>query len=309
MRNLILILLIESIFCCGCKSQADDLQFVKLTFAGFKTPASFFDLDFKAKKLSIIQYYNYSKDTVCNKSYIFTESDIKKLKQVLYENSPNGLLEKREMALDGGGFVIQYKKTNSDTSKLIVGNPTRTKKYEKEYLQIDKFFDFAYSIVKDSIGENALDNAYERYYDKLPIRKINDNPLEYKIWGSISGCREDNKELVDFFKNLPTDQCIIVDIGDRNLSYCLSEVVVEQLTKPKLFIVSGEYLNWLHQELIELRTQVRDAESKGNQLKETASNAVFLGLYLRDRKALDKWLDLPKDNYTKTRNEIIKNCH
>jgi hypothetical protein len=309
MRNIILILILQSFFCCECKSQADSLQFVKLTFSGFKTPTSIFEINFRENRLHLLQYYSYTKDTVCNKDYTFAESDIKILKQILYKNAPTGLLEKREMALDGGGFVIFYKKANSDTSKLLVRNPERTKKYEKEYSQIDNFFDFAYSIVRDSVGESALDNAYERYYDKLPIRKIGDNPLEYKIWGNISGCREDSKELVDFFKNLPADKCVIVDIGNRNLSYCLTEVVVEQLQKQKLFIVSGDYLNWLSKELTELRTQVRDAESKGSQLKESPSNAVFLGLYLRDRKILDKWLDLPNDNYTKTRNEIIKNCH
>ncbi|MFN3445975.1 MAG: hypothetical protein ACK44D_09555 [Bacteroidia bacterium] len=280
-----------------------------MKFSGFKTPTTICEIDFVANRLYLLQYYNYTKDTVCNKQYTFFKSEIQKLKDILSSNAPKKVVEKREMALDGGGFTIEYKKANSDTSKLIVGNPRRTHKYQKEYFQIDNFFNFAYTIAKDSIGQNALDHAYERYYDKLPIRKINDSPLEYKIWGNISGCREDNKELVDFFKNLPADRCVIVDIGEWNLSYCLSEVVVEQLTKPKLFIISGKYLNWLSKQFIELRTQVREAETKGTQLKETPGNAVFLGLYLSNRKTLDEWLDSPKDNYTKSRDEIIKNCH
>jgi hypothetical protein len=309
MKNIIIILFLQICFCFVCKSQTDDLQIVKFVFAGFKTPNTFCEINFRTNKLHILQFYSYTKDTVCDKYYTFKESDVKKLKMILISNTPKGIVEKREMAMDGGGFIIEYKKTNLDTSKLIVGNPERSKKYQKEYLQIDNFFDFAYSIAKDSMGEGALDRAYERYYDKLPIRKISDNPLEYKIWGSISGCREDNKELVDFLNNLPSDKCVIVDIGNRNLSYCLSEVIVEQLQKPKLYILSNEYLNWLSIELIELRNQVRDAESKNQKLKETSGNAVFLGLYLRDRIKLDLWLDLPKYNYTKSKNEIIKNCH
>ena len=67
---------------------------------------------------------------------------------------------------------------------------------------------------------------YNWYHRGLPIRKISENPLEYKIWGSINMNMSYQPEFLNFLNNLPKDKCVIIDTAE-NLSYALQEDILK----------------------------------------------------------------------------------
>jgi hypothetical protein len=95
----------------------------------------------------------------------------------------------------------------------------------------DRVFDFR-SPRKGTIDQNLMSALYKVMYKAftkpqtityleqlegyfafgLGLRKLNESPLTYKIYGSISS--DEEKELLDFFRSLPTDKDIYFDMSN-----------------------------------------------------------------------------------------------
>ncbi len=302
----------------SCNNSKKSIQSVTLDFACFKSPYTSFTVDFNSKTLTCKNFGyepKWNEKTkemiaVYEKTYKLNKEYNDNLREVFSKYIPDTSTRKDEEGVaDGGGFQINYLRTNKDTIKLSVINPFRSEKYKTEFAQIDEFFNVAFKTVTDSMGINTLDETYEFYFSGLPIRKISEHPLTYKIWENISGCREDNKELVSFFTSLPKEQCVIIEIGERKISYCLTEVIAEHSLKKNIHIISEDDFPWIWTELNKLKKEVLEAKNKNKTVKETPSNGVFLSVYLKDSAIFNKWLDTPKEELFKSKLDIEKTCH
>ena len=95
-----------------------------------------------------------------------------------------------------------------ETLKFV--SPNR-KNFKLDYKSLDAFFQV--------IEEEATSKEYLReyledlkgYFDYgLPVKQINDNPLEFRLWGSLTGNEEN--ELYNFLDSLPKEEPIIFDV-------------------------------------------------------------------------------------------------
>jgi len=302
----------------SCNDSKKSIQSVTLDFACFKSPYTSFTVDFSSNTL-VCKNYGYEPKlnektkepiSVYEKDYKLNSEVANELREMFSKYVPNTTTRREEGDVtDGGGFRISYVRSPKDTVNLTVVNPIHNDKHKTDLLQIDNFFKVAYMVVKDSLGVNTLDETYEVYFSGPPIRKVSEDPLTYKIWGNFSGCREDNKELVNFLNRLSKYNCVAVEVGKRKLSYCLTEVIAEYSLKGNIHFISNDDLPWLWTELNDLKKQVLDAKKQNKTVEKTSDNAVFLSVYLEDSVILNKWLDRPKEELFKTKTEIEKICH
>ena len=81
-----------------------------------------------------------------------------------------------------------------------------------EFIEI--LFNIMYNHFESKKSVNYLEQL-EQYFDfGLGLRKLNNNPLTYKLYGSISSREAD--ELYIFFENLPNDKVILIDMSNFN---------------------------------------------------------------------------------------------
>lgn len=301
----------------SCNDSKPSIQSVTLDFASFKSPYTSFTVDFSSNTLTC-KNFGYepkvnekTKEPIAiyEKNYKLNSESASELRKMFIKYVPDSTTRRgEEDVMDGGGFQISYVRLPKDTVNLNVVNPFRNDKYKTDFLQIDNFFEVAYTVVADSMGINTLDETNEVYFSGPPIRKISESPLSYKIWGNFSGCRADNKELLNFLNSLSKEKCAIVEVGERKLSYCLTEVIAEYSLKGNIHFVSNDDLPWLWTELNALKKQVLDAKRQSKTVKETPGNGVFLDVYLRDSTIFNKWLNIPKNELFKTKQELKQNC-
>ena len=317
-RFLAILLFIISLGQITCNDSTTSIQIVTLDFACFKSPYTSFTVDFSSNTLTCKNFGYEPKVNektkeliaVYEKDYKLNSESADELRKMFSKYVPDTTTKRgEEDVVDGGGFRISYVRSPKDTVRLTVVNPSRNDKYKTDFLQIDKFFEVAYTAVTDSMGINTLDETNEVYFSGLPIRKISEHPLTYKVWGNFSGCREDNKELIDFFNSLSKEKCVIIEVVERKFSYCLTEVIAEYSLKGNIHFISADDLPWLWTELNELKREVLDAKKQNKTLEKTPSNGVFLSVYLEDSAILNRWLDTPKDELFKSKQAIEKTCH
>lgn len=292
----------------NCKAQ-DEINDVVLKFKYFKYPETEYKIDYNSFELICISLHGGY--TILNKTYKFTEAQIKNLKIELHKDIPDSILLKGEDSYDGGGFTINYIKKSNDTSKIIVHNPILDNpKYSKELHKIKAFSEFAYSIIRDSTGIDVLDICYSHNYSGLPVRKISDNPLEYKVWGSMSGNLSGNPKFITFLDNLPKNKCVIID-GNNKLSYAIEEDVLILYTIKNCnikFVNIDLDIESIRENLVQLRKQIRKSKKKKEEFKVTDTNKQMYELYINYPEAVDKWLALPIKSLNVSIVETRKSC-
>lgn len=293
-------------------AQNKDLEKVILEFRYFKYPDTEYRIDYKKNELTCIMKYQTDSDkdiVIFNRKYKFTYKEFEKLKEELNQNIPDSVIRKSESALDGGGFVINYFRKNKKNSKLIISNPYRkSEKYIQEFKTIDSFFDFAYTVVKDSSGIKTLDQTYRPYFTELPIRKVSENPLEYKVWGSISGNATWKNNLIPFLESLPKDKCVIIDC-DNQLSYAWQEDILRLyiLKNSNLQFANMDWLKYTREYLIEFKEKVKSIGSNEEEMNKLKNTTTY-DLYNNNKEEIEKWLELPESLIFTTVKEYRKNC-
>jgi hypothetical protein len=137
--------------------------------------------------------------------------------------------------LDGITFRISKITLQNDTISLGSNLTQRDEQSQSEYKILDAFFELAYKSINDYSAVCEIENIQNYFSYNLSIRKVNDNPIEYRIGGSISGCRNNNKEFLKFLENLPNDKPVIFDLRNGSIAYCLNEVIEEYSQKKVLY--------------------------------------------------------------------------
>lgn len=308
-RTLILFFTILPIYLLA---QDKNIEKVILEFRYFKYLDTDYTIDFKKNEINCIMKYKISKnkDSIfSNKTYSFTENQFQNFKNELNINIPDSILRKSEPILDGGGFFISFFKNDNSISRLIAININRkSEKYIAEFKLIDSFFEFIYSVVNDNEGLKILDESYRPYFSGLPIRKISENPLEYKIWGSISGNSSWKNDLIPFLENLPKDKCVIIDC-DNQLSYSWQEDILRLyiLKKSNLRFVNMDWLKYTRENIIELKEKIKSIGNNEEELNKL-KNITTYDLYLNNKIEIDIWLELPEKSIFTSIEEYKKNC-
>jgi len=301
MKKLSLITLLFVFFLCN--AQQTNLEKISIHFAMFKHPNVTYTIDFKKNEMTCVMLkFGNDGDVVFNKKYVFSDKQATKLLSEMKKDVPVNDLRISNSALDGGGFTLTYFKESSKTSKLVITNARLDEERFKKPLQkIDAFFKFAYSITRDPESLQLLDASYSPYYVGLPIRKSFNSPLEYKIWGNISGGEAGNEELFKFLDNLPRDKCVIIDCN-YNLSWALQDAVLKRyiIKYSNLKFINNDYLEYTRENLFKVRSQIK---SEKDFEKDTAYD-----LYMSDPKGMDKWLAQPDGQWNMTMRTALKNC-
>ena len=293
-------------------AQNDSLEKVIIEFNRFKYPDTKYYIDFKKNEVQCVMKYKTSDDSdkiILDKTYKFSNEQFINFKNELDLNIPDSIIHKSEDAFDGGGFTIDFFRNNGNTSKLITTNINRnSNKYYAEFKLIDSFFEFIYSVIKDNEGLKILDKSYRPYFSGLPIRKISENPLEYRIWGGISGNATWSNELISFLESLPKDTCLIIDC-DNQLSYAWQEDIFRLyiLKNSNIQFANLDWLKYTRKNLIELKKNLKKNENNELEL-EKFKNTTTYDLYVNYKSEIEKWLKLPKKSIIKTTEQCRKIC-
>lgn len=216
-------------------------------------------------------------------------------------------LKHGEKCLDGIGFRINKINFKNDTISLTTGNPRRNNKYKSDFKILDAFFKLSYQSINDYKGICNVENIQDYFNYGLPIRLVRENPLEFRVWGSVSGCREDNPELISFFNKLPNNKPIIFDLRNGSFSICLYEVLGDFNKKKKLFFLGTDKISFHKKETERLIKEIENSKKLSND---------FTGLDEKRKESLWNYTDSKSESdllnkHIKlyfSREEILKNC-
>ena len=312
MRNLLIFLLTIILF--SCKS-SNDLKEVQFLFAPSFLHPTKFNIDIRN---STIEQYTYQdsyyvkewidstsykthrKDTLVvhyKRTFNIDKSELNRFLTELNSSQLDSTVEHRRDVLDGIGFRVSKINTKNDTISLTSISPNRTEEYQMDYKILDAFFKLSYSSINDYKGISGIENIQDYFYYGLPIRKVNENPIEYRIWGTISGCRDDNQEFLTLLKSLPIDKPVIFDLRNGSIAYCLNEVLEEYSQKRELYIY-GDKSALSSKKIMD---EIKLAEKNGEVLSELRVQA-----YETHKMIYENWKNNQKIKSFLTKEEIIK---
>jgi hypothetical protein len=215
------------------------------------------------KKNEENQIKEITKDTLIvhyKKTFKISNENLQDFLNELELSQLNKSLKHGEKCLDGVGFRISKINMKNDTISLTTSNPLRNNKYKTDFKILDAFFKLSYKTINDYKGICIVENIQDYFNYGLPIRLVNKNPLEYRVWGSVSGCREDNQKLIAFFNKLPNNKPVLFDLRNGSFSICLYEVLGDFSKKKQLYFY-GKNETLEYKKIIEKqKTEIEDAK-------------------------------------------------
>lgn len=245
-------------------------------------------------------YREHRKDTLVVHYKKIFKIDKSELNQFLTELKLSRLdssVEHGRSVLDGIGFKVSKINSRNDTISLTSISPSRTEEFQMDYKLLDAFFDLSYKSIDDYDGISGIENIQDYFNYGLPLRIVNENPIEYRIWGSISGCRDDNQEFLRILESLPNDKPVIFDLRNGSIAYCLNEVLEEYSQKKQLYIYGDESALQSKKFMDEIKL----AEKNGEVLSELRIQA-----YETHKMIYENWKNNQKIKSFLTKKELIK---
>ncbi|GAK91787.1 hypothetical protein JCM19297_678 [Nonlabens ulvanivorans] len=199
MRKLIIFLLTILLISCNSNSDLKEVQFF---FApSFLYPTKFnIDIENKTIEQYTFQdsyyekewidstsYKQHRKDTLVvhyKKTFNIDKSELSKFLTELKLSRLDSTVEHRRDVLDGIGFRVSKINSGNDTISLTSISPSRTEEFQMDFKLLDAFFDLAYNSIDDYDGISGIENIQDYFNYGLPLRKVNENPIEYRVWGA-----------------------------------------------------------------------------------------------------------------------------
>ncbi len=261
---------------------------------------TFQDSYYEKEWIDSTSYKQHRKDTLVvhyKKTFNIDKSELNQFLSELKLSRLDSTVEHRRDVLDGIGFRVSKINSRNDTISLTSISPSRTEEFQMDFKLLDAFFDLAYNSIDDYDGISGIENIQDYFNYGLPLRKVNENPIEYRIWGSISGCRDDNQEFLRILENLPNDKPVIFDLRNGSIAYCLNEVLEEYSQKKELYIY-GDKSALQSKKIMD---EIKLAEKNGEVLSELRIQA-----YETHKMICENWKNNQKIKSFLTKEEIIK---
>ncbi|WP_394758446.1 hypothetical protein [Flavobacterium sp.] len=142
---------------------------------------------------------------------------------------------------------------------------------------------------------------------------MSESPLEYNIWGSISGSINGdvfmNKGFSTFLNNLPTDKCVIINCNDE-LSYALQNDILSLyiIKNSNLHFLNNGYLKYTRKDLLKIKKEIKDAEDSNKKFNLTSENSYHYNMYMIDRIGFDNWLKKDEIMLNESIDDVKKKC-
>lgn len=200
------IFIILFIFIASCNSNNKEYKFE--FYPAWINPTEY-QIDLKNKELKIhsFEHLNWSKENDTTITHLSKQFKINNLHLNDFINEienitiDSSFVNGDDDYLDG--FAFKFSKINfkKDTITLTSLNPTRNMRFEIEYKILDAFFKLVYKTINENKSVSLTENIQNSFSYGLPIKKTNDNPLEYRVWGSIYECDTTDSKLIKFLEN------------------------------------------------------------------------------------------------------------
>ena len=252
LKKLIILILTGALISCN---SSKNLERVEFHFKpSFDNPTKFI-VDFKNKTFEelVIKDRYYVKKKIDSNSYqklkrdtlVILHQGIASLKNKDLRALKNGLNNLDTSTylgkpmLDGISYKVLKIRKSGDTISLVSNITNRDEESRLQYSILDPFFELARKTITDDFGVYGIDMTQSYFDFGLPIEQISSKPLEYRIWGILSGCKEDNKELITFLENLPSDEPVIFNLSSAHIAPCLNEAIEEFKREKELYFYGG----------------------------------------------------------------------
>jgi len=312
LKKLILLFLIGSLFSCNTEAELKKVQV--LFTPSFLHPTTFtIDIENKTIEqythqnsyyvnewIDSTSYRSHRIDTLVvhyQKSFPIDDQTLTKFLSDISSAKLDKNIEHYEPVLDGVSFGIRKIDTKNDTISLSSNRTARIEEYRLEYILLDAFFYLAYKSINDYEGFSQIENIQDYFAYGLPIRKVADTPLEYRVWGRIRGCREDNQEFLTLLESFPDDEPILFDLRNGNIAYCLNEVLEEYSEKKQLYL----YGSSTALESKKIMDTIKSAEKNGEVLSELRIQA-----YETHKMIYENWKNNEKIKSFVTKEDLLK---
>jgi len=237
--------------------------------------------------------------TFYNKTFAIKDDDLEKFVKAEDKSDFNSTITHKRSTLDGISFRATKININNDTIYLNSVSPIRENKFKLDYSLLDPLFNLLYSTINDNHGITVVEEI-QRYFDYRLIRKVNENPLEIRIYGGINnGCTSDNHFLASFLDSLP-NEVIIFDCREGQISYC-AYPLFEKLAKSRTIYFYGK------NEISKCDKDTQNALDEDNQFNNQLKykNEAWKKLERKATSKYNKWLNNPNIQWFETKEEII----
>jgi hypothetical protein len=219
-------------------------------YPSFSSPISY-KIDLR-KDFLIIENDEYSKKIRIKENHL--KSFLNEIQSAKIESS----LNHTKQLLDGIDLRISIINRKNDSIILLTSSPKRAGEELIDYKLIDPFFDLVNKTINDSKGQVLTENT-QNYFDyDLQIRKINSNPLEYRIWGNYK-----EKEIIDFLDKLPNEPVILDSRYD--FPYDIFKHLKKLKSPKEIYFYGLSDLTEAETKLRELNEQLRFAEKSDKE--------------------------------------------
>ena len=307
LNKLLIIIFSLSILSCNTERNIEKIEYE--FYPAFLSPITY-SIDLNEKVLyQNSKFYKTERtiqgsENLINRKYDISNENLTSFLNEIYKIELDSSIIHQRDVLDGIGFKFNTIDQRSDTISLTSVSPPRIDEYKIDYEILDAFFQLANKTINDYKGLCITEKIQDYFSYKLPIKEINSEPLEYRIWGNIRGCESDNPELIKFLDSLPNDKPVIFDLRNGSFAPCLSSLLDKFNESKQLFYYGNYYLTDAELDLEILKDQLKEAEKDNN-----SSIASYLKVRIRNTEEYKEDVENEKTNNHnnfKTREEIIK---
>lgn len=295
-----------SLFLLSCGGDKIVYEF----YPSFLSPIHYtIDIDqkilYQNSKLIKIQEQAQGSNNLINQEYQIAEKDLKTFLEKIESVQLDSSIRHNREVLDGISFRFSKINIWNDSISLISVSPSREEEYQKDYKILDAFFELTAKTIKNNNkGQSLTENIQDYFHYGLPIKKTSNKPLEYRVSGRISGCREGNRALVNLLDSLPLNEPIIFDIRNGSFAPCLSELLDEYGEKKEIYYYGNFELNRLDLDIETLEDELSEAE-KDNSNGLVGSIQIQLKELRNNKEKISGEVHL-KPNSFRTRETLIK---
>ncbi|WP_157358429.1 hypothetical protein [Winogradskyella sp. J14-2] len=307
MNRLLIILFLLSILSCNSEKSIEKIEYE--FYPAFLSPVTYsIDLNKKElhqnSKLFKTDGFIQGSKNLINKEYKIENEDLTIfLDEINAIGLDSSVVHQRDV-LDGIGFRFNLIDKRNDTISLTSVSPIRNAESTIDYKVLDAFFRLTSKTISNYKGLYITERIQDYFSYGLQIKLTNTEPLEYRVWGRISGCESDNLELIKFLDSLPDDEPVIFDLRNGSFAPCLSSLLNEYNKSKKLFYYGNYYLSDADLDLETLNDQLKEAEKDINSSMVGSLRASIRGTE-KFREEIENEI-IERQNTFKTKEEIIK---